>query len=87
MKIYKICEYVNGKGEKQYTIKLRDYWWWPAWRPLIEYRGVFSEPSIALFKTFENAEWHVRMLIDKERDEKEAEFKIKKCTVIKTRTL
>lgn len=81
--IYKICEYVNGKGEKQYKIKFRDFWWWPAWRTLIEYRGVFSEPNEVIFSTYEKAEWHVRMLKDKEQAEKLTEFKIKKCTIVK----
>lgn len=81
--IYKICEYANGKGEKQYTIKFREYWWWPVWQSLIEYRGIFSEPHITLYNTYESAVWHIRMLKDKEQAEKLAEFKIKKCTIVK----
>ena len=81
--IYKICEYRNGKGEKQYVVKYREFWWWPAWTTVMEYRGLFCEPHTTIFSTYEKAEWHVRMLKDKEQAEKLAKFKIKKCTIVK----
>ena len=82
-RVFKICEYRNGKGDKQFGIKYRQLWWWPAWTTLIEYRGIFSEPNITIFSTYEKAEWHVRMLQDKDRAEEASIFKIKKCTIVK----
>lgn len=76
--IYKICEEVNGLGNKRYCIKYIDSWIWPFWRTLKEFRCDFGA---TLYCTdYSEA---LQMIEDLKKSDVENTYKRTKCTIIK----